>query len=166
MLSGFIHNQIVLKKGYEIDKDLTIIGNTVYSPTTCSLIPSEINGFITYQPSGRLLPYGVVVQKSKGNPYVARIKYKGKQQIIGYFKTVEDAYNAACSAKNDFIKELAFEYKEVLDKEIYKNLMSFSMNNFINARKQKGELMSEQGRKFDSGKLRMTLFLFLHRKRL
>lgn len=131
------------EKGYEIDKDLTIIGNTVYSPTTCSLIPSEINGFITYQPIGRLLPYGVVVQNSKGNPYVARIKYKGKLQIIGYFKTVEDAYNAACSAKNGFIKELALEYREVLNNEIYKNLMSFSMDNFINARKQ-NELLNKE----------------------
>lgn len=133
----FYSQQNCFERSYEIDKDLTVIGNTIYSPSTCRLIPSEINGFITYQSSDRLLPYGVVMQKSKTNPYVARIKYKGKHRIVGYFKTEEDAYNAACSAKNNLIKELAFEYKEVLDKEIYENLMNFSMDNFINTRKQK-----------------------------
>lgn len=53
------------KDGYQLDKDLKVLGNKIYSPTTCLFVTCEVNNFLVgLYPSGEL-PLGVYLYKKK-----------------------------------------------------------------------------------------------------
>ena len=98
------------QEGYELDKDLLIPGNRVYSPETCVLIPTFLNLFTTGRPTrGAKLPQGV--NKRSENSYRARIGGKKTFEVIGNFRTAEEAHLAWFNRKI----ELAYEYKALCD---------------------------------------------------
>ena len=50
--------------GYDLDKDLLVAGNKVYSPEACSFIPRELNSILTDCKAARTnLPQGVSFDK-------------------------------------------------------------------------------------------------------
>lgn len=60
--------------GYQLDKDILVKDNKVYSPQTCVFVPPEINNFIVLSGSTRgILPLGVSMD---GTSFRASIKSK------------------------------------------------------------------------------------------
>ena len=60
---------------YQLDKDMLVKNNNMYSPDTCIFITQELNLFLTLRDSCRgNLPLGVSLL---GNKYVAGINSKG-----------------------------------------------------------------------------------------
>lgn len=87
----------------QIDKDLMIRGNKVYSPDTCLVVDSEVNMFTNERTRGRgKLLIGVTVGR-RGKGYRASLG----QMYIAQFDSEIDAHNAWWSAKCEKAKELA-----------------------------------------------------------
>lgn len=113
------------QKGWELDKDLLIKGNRVYSQETCCLLPKRINLMIAIdRASNSGYPTGVSATGAKKKPYRVKV---GADGWVGRFGTLEDAVNAYRTVKEASIKEVAVEYKEKLDVSAFDALMSWTV---------------------------------------
>jgi len=112
------------KKGFQLDKDLIIIGNKHYGPKTCSLLPSQINSLLIDSKNIRGdLPMGV---SKLGEKYQAHVKQKNYLKHIGTYSTVEEARVCYIEAKKQQIKRTAEKYKDVIDSRVYHNLINWT----------------------------------------
>ena len=93
-------------EGFELDKDLLIKGNKVYSETTCVFLPREINSLLTKRTASRGKHLIGVYWCNTSKAFVAQVnKGKGVQEKLGYFNTEIEAFNAYKKAKESFVKE-------------------------------------------------------------
>ena len=116
-------------EGFELDKDLLIKGNKVYSENTCAFIPSEINLVLTRCTASRGKSLIGVYWSNTNKAFIAQVrKNKGKQECLGYFKTEVEAFNAYKQAKESFVKEQAEKYKSQIDQRAYNALMNYEVN--------------------------------------
>lgn len=112
--------------GYELDKDLLVKGNKVYSAETCTLIPREINLAIrTDRKKNSDLPVGVLENKIGG--YIAGVRIKSKDCHLGTFNTVEEASAAYVKAKEAYVKEVALEWKDKVEPKAFEALMNWTV---------------------------------------
>lgn len=124
------HNQIGFgNKDWQLDKDLLIKGNKVYSENTCVFIPAEINTLLVKSDKIRG-EYLIGVCWNKTNKaFKAQVsKSKGKQEHLGYFNTELEAFNAYKQAKESFIKEQANKWKGKIDDRAYNALIDYEVN--------------------------------------
>lgn len=112
--------------GYDLDKDLLVKGNKVYSAETCTMLPKELNLAIKDKFSKNSdLPTGVLRNKIGG--YTAGLKRGLKGYHLGTFNTVEEASAAYVVAKEAYIKELALEYKDQIEPRAFEALMNWTV---------------------------------------
>ena len=115
-------------EGWQLDKDLLVKGNKVYSENTCVFIPAEVNTLLVKSTASRgkhLI--GVCWNKTKKS-FVAHVgKNKGKSEYLGYFNTELEAFEAYKQAKESFIKEQANKWKDKIDDRAYNALMSYTV---------------------------------------
>ena len=113
---------------FQLDKDLLVKGNKVYSETICVFIPKDINLLLTKSTATRG-EHLIGVHWNKANKaFVARVnKNKGKQEYLGCFKTESEAFKAYKQAKEDYIKEQADEWKGKIDDRAYEALMNYTV---------------------------------------
>lgn len=101
-------------KGKDLDKDLLIQGNKIYSPETCLFIPQSINKLLTSRGALRgLHPVGACYHKASGK-YAAKVWTNGKRKHIGLFDTPNLAHKAYKLHKYAYIKEVALRQDEPL----------------------------------------------------
>lgn len=101
----------------QVDKDILIKGNKIYSPNTCVMVDSKINNlFIKSNKARGELPIGVSYDNNNHNryrAYISKTKDAEKKQIhLGYFNNPTNAFYAYKEAKEEYIKEVADEYKK------------------------------------------------------
>jgi hypothetical protein len=109
----------------DIDKDILFKGNKVYSPDTVSLVPKIINKlFISSDSSKSDLPLGVWQEKDK-NKYRAGMNLMGDKIKLGTFDTVEEAFARYKEYKEDFIKDMAEQYKDKITDRTYQAMMNW-----------------------------------------
>ena len=106
---------------YELDKDILHPGNKLYSPQTCTLLPSVINTIIQVHLSNRELPQGVVRNK---NNYAARFNKK----YLGTYPTIIEAAAKYNTVKKDYIGKLILEWKDKLEPRAYIALLAHYNN--------------------------------------
>ena len=113
---------------FELDKDLLMKGNKVYSENICVFIPKEINSLLTKSTASRgKYPIGVYWSK-RDKAFVAMVcKNKGKQEYLGHFKTEIEAFDAYKTAKESFIKEQAEKWKGKIGERAYEALMNYTV---------------------------------------
>jgi hypothetical protein len=114
----------------ELDKDILIKGNKIYSPDTCIFVPKNINTLFTKCDSKRgKHPIGVCFRKdSKQNPYLARCcNNKGNRIYIDYFSTAEEAFQAYKTHKEKYIVQVAEEHKDKIPEKLYNALMKYQV---------------------------------------
>ena len=101
-------------KGKDLDKDLLVQGNKLYSPGHCLFVSPQINSLVISS-SARKRKYkrGVVAQKSTGK-YIAVCRASGKGVYIGTFGTEQEAHEAYKEFKYKVIAEAATKEKEPL----------------------------------------------------
>ena len=123
------HNQIGFgNDGFELDKDLLIKGNKVYSESTCVFIPREINTLLIKREASRGKHLIGVYWHKRGKAFAAMVsKNKGKREYLGLFKTELEAFNAYKEAKESFIKEQAEKWKSEIDPRAYNALMNYQV---------------------------------------
>ena len=115
--------------GFELDKDLLVKGNKVYSESTCVFLPAEINLLLNKRTTSRGKHLIGVNWNKKASAFVARVrKNKRKQEHLGYFKTELEAFNAYKQAKESFVKEQAEKWKSQIDQRAYNALMKYEVN--------------------------------------
>ena len=123
------HKQVGFNnKGWQLDKDLLVKGNKVYSENVCIFIPKEINTLLVKREASRgEYLIGVSWHKTK-KAFVARVnKNKGKPEWLGLFKTEIEAFNTYKTAKEAFVKEQANKWKSQIDERAYEALMSYTV---------------------------------------
>jgi hypothetical protein len=111
---------------WAIDKDIVIKGNKLYHPETCCLVPQNVNALFTKNDAIRgELPIGVSMRYSKfsascHNPFT------NKQDKIGVYSTIEEAFFAYKKYKENLIRQVAqieFDNGNVTEK-CYNAMMS------------------------------------------
>jgi hypothetical protein len=113
-------------KGWCLDKD--ILGNgKLYSEHTCCFVPNIINQvFTTHAPSELDLPKGVFL-RSGSTKFRARRSMYGKRVALGTHDTKEQAHQAYVVATENYVHELAEEYKDLLAANVYETLKAYSI---------------------------------------
>ncbi len=121
-IEWFENNDI---NSFELDKDILVKGNKIYSPDTCCFIPQEINKLFTKTNNKRgEHPIGV---HKKGNRFYSQILIKGKKKYLGYFDTPKEAFQAYKIAKEHYIKEVAAKWRGQLTKQVYEALINYKV---------------------------------------
>lgn len=113
--ANFLEGLEVLKQEYNwnkdeklnLDKDILHKDNKVYSLENCVLVPDYINFLFLKNDAVRGdCPIGVSYHKG-AKKYQARCRINGKQTRLGYYNTIEQAFNAYKIAKEQEIKRVA-----------------------------------------------------------
>ena len=111
---------------FQLDKDLLVKGNKVYSEYSCIFLPNEINLLLTKSTASRGEHLIGVHWCKRGKAFKAQVsKSKGKKENLGYFKTEIEAFNAYKTAKESFVKEQAEKWKGEIDERAYNALMNY-----------------------------------------
>jgi hypothetical protein len=107
----------------DLDKDILIKGNKIYSPETCIFVPHTINMMFTKRNKNKdNLPTGIrLIERPK--PYTAR--YSGFH--IGSYYTPEEAFNAYKLYKENHFKQIADKYKNDIPERLYNALYTYSV---------------------------------------
>ena len=119
-------------KTSQLDKDILAKGNKVYSPETCIFVPGFINKLFTKSQKTRgELPIGVCYHKAS-KKYVAQLSiFKDGERTIkhlGCFDTVNEAFKTYRQAKEEYIKEVADEYKDIIPVKLYEAMYDYEVN--------------------------------------
>lgn len=100
--------------GFELDKDLLVQGNKIYSPETCCFLPSEINKTLSTKGS-------VSTYKSQENVFTFVVFGKFIGNDKHYLSFAEEVVNK----RNERVKKLADEWKDLLTPQAYLELINY-----------------------------------------
>ena len=121
-------NTGVGSRRWNLDKDLLVKGNKLYSEAVCVFVPQRVNLLLTKRDASRgEWPIGVHVDE-QGKFRSQCSKGKGKKKNLGGFDTAQEAFEAYKTFKESLIKEVANEYKGLLDSRVYAALMVYKVN--------------------------------------
>ena len=83
-------------EGKELDKDILVIGNKVYSPETCAFVTAEINSFVLESTTSRGKYSLGVHWDIRRNKFVSQCRnpFTKKTEFLGYFNTEQEAHKA------------------------------------------------------------------------
>lgn len=115
-----------------LDKDILIKNNKIYSPNTCIFVPQRINNLFTKTNKNRgNLPIGVSYYPNY-NQYTATCSIikdnkRKRHKTLGYFNTIEEAFNAYKNFKEKYIKQIANEYKDYIPIKLYNALLNYQV---------------------------------------
>ena len=94
-------------EGKELDKDIIVPGNKIYSPETCVFVFSGLNNLLCDRKLDRgKYPIGVVHHKKSGK-FQSRCKVNGIDKHIGLYTTVNEATIAYRNFKSSLVLEIA-----------------------------------------------------------
>lgn len=114
-------------KPFNLDKDILVKGNKVYSPSTCIFVPFEINGQFTKANTRRgSCPIGVSYAALAGK-FLACVRENNKTKHLGYHLTKEAAFRAYKRAKESYLQLLAEKHKDVISPEAYIALYNYKV---------------------------------------
>ena len=114
-------------EGLQLDKDLIVKGNKVYSPDACSFVPRAVNNLLTSSGSVRgEWPVGVRPHKRSGK-FVVQLGVDGKRKHLGSFLTPEEAFAVYKLAKEAQIKAVANQYRGVIKPAVFHLLMGWEV---------------------------------------
>jgi len=125
----YVENYYELKDEIiEIDKDILIKNNKIYSPQTCIFVPKKINDLIVNHKQNRSSVCLGVTQNTSNYSAVCNIMYNGKKiRYIGTYKTKEEAFNEYKKIKESHIKNVAEIYKNKIPLKLYKALYNYEV---------------------------------------
>ena len=125
----FDENYYECGENLELDKDILNKSNKIYSPETCVLVPTRINLLFTKRQKSRgEYPIGVSYSKRE-KKYQSRcnvFSYDEKIcKFLGYYNTPEEAFYKYKEFKEDYIKKVAEEYKDVIPQNLYNAMYNY-----------------------------------------
>jgi len=91
----------------DLDKDIIVPGNKIYSPETCCFIQQSLNKMLTDRTALKgTWPVGVYKHRKK---FSASCNYHGVREYLGSFATPEEASKAYQKRKKEIIYEAAMQ---------------------------------------------------------
>jgi len=113
----------------QLDKDILIKGNKIYSPETCCFVPQEINNLFLKRKNDRgSCVIGVWLEKSTGK-YISSVSIRNnKRKFLGRFSNEIDAFYAYKNEKEKYIKNIAELYKNKIPVKLYNALYEYEVN--------------------------------------
>ena len=109
----------------DLDKDILFKGNKEYSPATVAFVPHEINTlFVNGKKNRGDLPIGVHYDKER-DKFRAEMSFMGQAIKLGRFDTAELAFARYKEYKEDFIKDIAEQYKAEIPDKVYQAMMNW-----------------------------------------
>lgn len=115
-----------------LDKDILIKGNKIYSPNTCIFVPERINYlFLKSNRARGLYPIGVSYHK-KAECYTSRCSILNKEgkkneKHLGTFDNEIDAFLTYKQFKENYIKQVADEYKDLIPEKLYDAMYNYKV---------------------------------------
>lgn len=107
----------------DLDKDLLVSGNKIYSPESCCFVSKKINYILLASDATRgEYPQGVSWCRMTSK-YRARVRKKGKQEVIGYYSDISQAEIAYCLAKSELLELVAHENEAASEPKIQAALL-------------------------------------------
>ena len=114
-------------EGWQLDKDILVKGNKIYSEDTCCFVPREVNNlFIKRYINRGAYPIGVSYHKSS-RQFASAISTDGLQRSLGLFNNQEEAFLVYKEAKELHIKKVADKWKDQIDPRVYEALMNYQV---------------------------------------
>lgn len=112
---------------YQLDKDLLIKDNRIYSEDTCCFVPREINNLTILRKKSRgEYPLGVSWD-AKSSKYRSQLQKGDKRVCLGLFESPLEAFAVYKEAKEAYIKHKAELWKGCIDPKVYDALMKFTI---------------------------------------
>lgn len=116
-----------------LDKDILFKGNKIYSPKTCIFVPEKINTLFTKSDATRgEYPIGVSPD-IRGNRLIAQCHThkndRNKSDYLGSFPLNKpfQAFTCYKNYKENYIKQVADEYKELIPQKLYEALCKYEV---------------------------------------
>ena len=110
-----------------LDKDILIKGNKEYAPDKCIFVPERINTLFVKQSNKRNnLPIGVCYHK-RDRVYQASCNTLNGNKYLGSYLTSEQAFLAYKEFKEDYIKQVADEYKGRIPDRLYEAMYTYEV---------------------------------------
>lgn len=123
-------------KIWELDKDLLVDGNRVYSADTCTFLPPDINIFLSDRDWSEKCPRGVNYIKPATSGakegWIARCHVDGKRLYLGYYDDPMIAFYKYKEVKEQYAKTLAERYKDSLERDAYLKLKEYAVSPYNN----------------------------------
>ena len=96
--------------GYQLDKDILVQGNKIYSPETCCFVPQYVNKMLTQRTNFRgEYPLGVHYNEAK-QPYVSTCHDGNGKVYLGRFSNPVDAHKAWQAAKPSSVRACIYKW--------------------------------------------------------
>lgn len=112
---------------WQLDKDILMPNNKIYSEDVCVFVPSEINTFFIDRGNDRgNWPIGVSFHKQRGK-FISTCRLNGKNQHLGLFSTHEQAHTCYKEFKENLCKELAAKWRGQIDERVYDAMMAWKV---------------------------------------
>lgn len=114
----------------ELDKDILVKGNKLYSPNTCVFVPKNINLLFVTKENKKTkngLPIGVMFHKRDKKFVAYCCNGKAEQKFLGNFHTPEEAFNKYKNFKEKVIKQVAEEYKDKIPYKLYHAMITYQV---------------------------------------
>ena len=113
--------------GYQLDKDLLVKGNKIYSEHTCIFVPKDLN--VLLNKNGAIRggnPLGVSFDTQSGK-YKASIRISGKKKTIGLYSSPEEAFVGYKHTKEATVQQMVNKWKDQIDPRAYTALMNYQV---------------------------------------
>ena len=114
-----------------LDKDILVKNNKIYSPKTCAFVPERINTLFTKSNKARgKYPIGVTWKEASKKFQVgcSIIENKKKKTVyLGLYNTSNEAFQVYKNFKENYIKQVADEYKQYIPRELYKAMYEYEI---------------------------------------
>ena len=111
-------------EGFQLDKDILVKGNKIYSPETCCFVPKEVNIIFNKLLKNRNCVIGVVRKRER---FKSEIRCNNIRKYLGTFDTVEEAFQTYKTEKEQYIKEVADKWKELISDKVYKAIYNYQV---------------------------------------
>lgn len=126
---NWCNNQVGFNESdFELDKDILLKGNKIYSESLCVFVPKEINTLFTKRNSKRGENVIGVTCRTKYNNFIVNLSIKGKKVTGKVFNKEEEAFLFYKETKEAYIKELAEKWKDKIDKRVYQSLLTYEVS--------------------------------------
>lgn len=112
---------------YELDKDILVRGNKLYSPDTCCFVPKEINSLLVKRNKMRGECLIGVSYHKKGKKFQAKVNRFGITEYLGLYSSEYEAFLVYKEAKESHIKNIAETWKDCIDYKVYQALLNYEV---------------------------------------